>query len=153
MSNFDIKLVGPDDVDEGISEIEKIEAAKELYKWPFERVRGIKNLVNLLKKYLLTTYGSDPSNPDYGSYFKNMIGKSYDSLREIADEIQTEVKRVEDQIKTMQTNSKFPIPDEGRLKEVRLIKVFEDDSSSLWRVNARYRIINYEDEEYENTLL
>lgn len=153
MSNFDIKLVGPEDVEEAIGELEKIEAAKDLFEWPFKRVRGMENLINLFKKYLLTTYGSDPTDTNYGSYFKSMIGKSYGSLRDVADEIQTEVKRVEDQIKKTQTNSEFPIPASERLKALELINVYEDNTSNLWRVNANYRITNYEGEEAEGTLL
>jgi hypothetical protein len=152
MSNFDIRLVGPDDVDEG-TPYEKVEAAKDIYGWPFERVRGMEKLINIFRKYLFTTYGSDETDPNYGCYLKKMIGQSFDSLEDVADGIQTEVKRAKDQLINNQTESLFSIPDDERLKEVILEEVYEDTSSSMWKVNARYTLINYEGEQYEGELL
>jgi hypothetical protein len=82
-----------------------------------------------------------------------MIGQSFDSLEDVADGIQTEVKRAKDQLISNQTESLFSIPDDERLKEVILEEVYEDTSSSMWKVNARYTLINYEEEQYEGELL
>lgn len=152
MSNFDIKLIQSDDVDGEMSPYEKVELATEIYGWPFVRVRGVDKLVNLFKKYLFTTYGSDPSDTKYGCYIKDMIGQSYHSLEEVADGIQTEVERIEEQIINIQSEFQFRVPKDERLREIILLKVYEDNSSSMWKVNADYLLINYEGEEYEGQL-
>jgi len=154
--NFDLGLIDKDKLTdeqkENLDPYQQVEAAKEIYGWPFKRLRGMDKLLALFEKYLFTTYGSDELDREYGSYIKQMIGQSYANLEEVADDIQEEVERVEAQIIKRQTESFFEIPDDERLKSIELISIFEDDSSSMWKVNADYRIINYAGKESEEQL-
>jgi|Wag4MinimDraft_13_1082653.scaffolds.fasta_scaffold00021_27 hypothetical protein len=155
--NFDLGLIDKDNLSEeekkNLTPYQQVEAAKDIYGWPFKRLRGIDKLVALFKKYFLTTFGSDDLDPEYGSYVKQMIGRSYSNLEEIADDLQNEVERVEEQILRVQTESFFEIPAAERLKAIELESIYEDNSSSMWRVNARYKLINFEGDEYEGELL
>ena len=86
---------------------------KEDLRYPFEKVEGIRKLANWVEKLLLTSYGSDSKNPDSGCYLKAMVSNHYDSLEDIARDIDREVKRVEEQIKAIQRMKPervFPFP-------------------------------------------
>lgn len=157
MSNFDLETVGINNLSK--KELEKadsygelVEKAKGTKEWPFKRARGLPKLVNYVRKFLLTTYGSDPERPNYGSYLKNMIGQNYGSLEEVADDINKEVKRVEKQIIEIQTNSDYNIDKKAQLREIRLDRIYRDDNNDLWNVNGDFIVINREGESYEGKL-
>jgi hypothetical protein len=128
---------------------------QENIKTPFVRVEGIRKLANWVEKLLLTSYGSDKKHPDTGCYLKAMVSSRYDSLEDIAQDIDREVKRVEEQIKTIQRsevrNGATIAPSE-RLTALNLLDVFETKDGDLWGVQATYEVVNREGDHYEDTI-
>jgi phage baseplate assembly protein W len=129
---------------------------KEDLRYPFEKVEGIKKLANWVEKLLLTSYGSDSKNPDSGCYLKAMVSNHYDSLEDIARDIDREVKRVEEQIKAIQRDEArkgISIPPSERLSALNLVDVYETtEGTDLWGVQATYEVVNREGERLENTI-
>lgn len=121
--------------------------------WPLEKISGLPKLVSFVEKILMTTYGSDEENPNVGCYIKRMIGRNYNSINNIAAKLDREIKRVERQIISIQTNLDFSIPEEEQLKELRLKDIYQDSEQEIWGINAHYIVVNKKGESYEGILL
>ncbi len=117
---------------------------------PFTKARGVKKLANWVEKLLLTSYGSDSKYPNTGCYLKALIGQHFGSLEEVANEISREVKRVEEQIKSIQRDEARRgrrIAPAERLSSLNLIDVSEDGGEDdLWGISATYELVNGEGE-------
>ncbi|MFW5895174.1 MAG: hypothetical protein ACOCT9_00370 [archaeon] len=130
----------------------KIIEDEEDNQWPFDINRGLPKLVAYVRKLLLTTLGSDPNDDESGCYIKRMVGRSYNDLSDIATQVNREIKRVEKQIIRIQTNLDYNIPEEEQLRKIKLLRIYEDEDSDIWRINADFLVINQEGESYEGKL-
>lgn len=123
---------------------------------PFVKISGIEKLAQLCEKYLLTTYGSDAENPNTGCYLKSFIGQTFSSLEEVANLVDREVARVEEQILRLQLaqiREGFSIPPEEQLRSLNLVDVSRTDENSLWGVILTYRVTNRVGESLERELI
>lgn len=136
MSNFDLK----------------VHNKKEEFGFPFSRIRGIQKLVNYVEKMFYTTLGSDPSDPESGCWLKTMIGQNYSSIEEVAEKIDREIKRVESYIVKKQLKLGNLLTADEQLKELVLVRIYEEEGAGDWSVRAEYKVINRADEAIDGTL-
>lgn len=86
-------------------------------------VKGFQQLINAWLKCFLTPKGSDPTNPDYGTRFTNLIGSTI-PIKDAEDVISLAVNDCNQQIITLQRS----IPDltnTERLSSAKVVNLVE----------------------------
>ncbi len=89
-------------------------------------VRGALKMVLQWLKLLMTKKGSDPTDPEYGTDFTNLIGANIRSKRDLQDVVLLSIQETNKQFTNIQRNSQ-PDLDET-LKTASLIKFDFDDT-------------------------
>lgn len=83
----------------------------------------LETIANKVTKYLLTTKGSDPHEPDYGSYLSSIRMASEELLPKIIVDINSFIVECEDYIKDKERYLPY---DSEKLSSLRLIDVVYD---------------------------
>ena len=94
-------------------------------------VRGPQKLINRWVKCFMTSQGSDPYAPTYGTGFPDLIGSNIQSTADIIDVVSLAIQDCNEQIRAFETPNLTPTDE--RLGSATILQILEDGGGfQLW---------------------